>query len=727
MSSKSIARPSRVSISLVLASTALIVGTFAATTLAGGDETPPTVSVISPNGGESINANTNVNIFWSATDDSGVLNVDVEVSDDGGTTWRLTASNISNTGSVKIFFPNRPGPNTLLRISATDFFGNVGSDISDAPFTVVSPPGGTVGTTLRDFDMPGTQPLEAGFIDSPLTCAGCHGNYNAATEPYRNWQGSMMAVASIDPLFLACLTVANQDAPDSGDLCIRCHVPNAWLQGRSIPTDGSAITDDDRVGVSCDFCHRMVDPFFNPGVSPAVDQDILNDLQFAPSNLGIGKYVIDPAAIRRGPFPDADLGHEIIVSPFHQESSLCATCHDVSNPAYEPDGNGNWVANLDAPAADFSPHSVFPIERTYSEWLNSDYNTPTGVFAPQFGGNKDFVASCQDCHMRDITGQGCAFPETPVRTNLPLHDLTGGSTWLPALIPDLYPDLFGVVNEAALLAGIDRARYMLQNAASLNVTQQGALLQVRITNETGHKLPTGYPEGRRMWINVQFRDSNGVLVGESAAYDPNTGVLTEDPAAKIYEAKLGFDQALADQLNATAQPTFHFVLNNKVYKDNRIPPRGFTNAAFEAFGAAPVAATYTDGQYWDDTFYLLPASAVSAEVTVYYQSTSKEYVEFLRDENFTDNTGIDMFNLWNDNGKCPPELMVSDTIALLPPPLLGDADGDGNVDLDDFPAILDCLQGPIMPFPTGCGGGDFNFDADVDLADFAEFATLFGP
>ena len=42
------------------------------------------------------------------------------------------------------------------------------------------------------------------------------------------------------------------------------------------------------------------------------------------------------------------------------------------------------------------------------------------------------------------------------------------------------------------------------------------------------------------------------------------------------------------------------MLNNVVVKDNRIPPRGFTNAAFEAFDGAPVGATYADGQYWDD-------------------------------------------------------------------------------------------------------------------------------
>ncbi len=63
---------------------------------------------------------------------------------------------------------------------------------------------------------------------------------------------------------------------------------------------------------------------------------------------------------------------------------------------------------------------------------------------------------------------------------------------------------------------------------------------VRLTNETGHKLPSGYPEGRRTWVNVKAFDSNGSLVYESGAYDPNTGILTEDEDAKIYLIKPGF-------------------------------------------------------------------------------------------------------------------------------------------------------------------------------------------
>jgi hypothetical protein len=158
-----------------------------------------------------------------------------------------------------------------VRAVATDNAFNTNQDDSDAVFTIESPPGGIAPTTLRDFDQPGSQPFEAGILNPPAACAVCHGGYDPAVEPYGNWQGSMMAQASFDPLFKANMAIANQDAPDSGDLCLRCHLPRGWLQGRSVPTDGSQMLATDRSGVSCDFCHRLVDPFYDPGQNPAED------------------------------------------------------------------------------------------------------------------------------------------------------------------------------------------------------------------------------------------------------------------------------------------------------------------------------------------------------------------------------------------------------------------------------------------------------------------------
>jgi len=310
-----------------------------------------------------------------------------------------------------------------------------------------------------------------------------------------------------------------------------------------------------------------------------------------------------------------------------------------------------------------SPHSAGVVERTYSEWLASAYNSPTGVYAPQFAGNKTngMVSICQDCHLRDVAGYGCntnVIPEAPYRDDLPLHDMTGGSTWVPGLLTNLYP---GEVNAAAIQAGIARSIYILQNAATLAVADADSQLKVTVTNECGHKLPTGYPEGRRIWLNVKFYDEAMTLLGESGAYNSTNGVLTRDAEAKIYEVHPGIDTNISGFLGLDAEPTLHFVLNNKIYEDNRIPPRGFTNANFEPFGGLPVGHSYADGQYWDDSLYTLPPGTTRAEVKLYYQSTSKEFVEFLRDENRTTSHGQMMYDLWATNGMCPPTLMAQST------------------------------------------------------------------
>ena len=687
------------------------------TPVVGVDTTPPSVTVVAPNGGDTLTGNSAESVQWTATDASGVASVDIFLSDDDGATYRQIARSLTNSGAFTWYPANRPGTLMRIRVVATDNAANVGDDVSDAAFTIVSPAGGLAPTTLRDFDMPGSQPFEGGVINQPTTCAVCHGNYDVNVEPYRNWQGSMMAHASRDLLFEACMTIGNQDAPDSGDLCLRCHIPNGWLQGRSVPTDGSQMLASDKVGVSCDLCHRMVDPIFDAELNPAEDAGILAALSMPASEFGNGMFTIDPTGTRRGPFVDATSGHPILVSLYHREAAICGTCHDVSNTAFHKASPGVYTPNtFDEMAADFSAHNLLPIERTYSEWFYSEYNTPQGVYAPEFGGNKDIVATCQDCHMRDVTGRGCILPSAPIRNDLPLHDMTGGSTWLPAQLSTLYP---GEVDATALQAGIVRARYMLQNAALLAVDQVGSQLKVTVTNNTGHKLPTGYPEGRRMWLNVKFYDATMALIGESGAYNTTTGELTLDAAAKVYEANPGLDEVTAPLVGVSPGESFHFVLNNKVFKDNRIPPRGFENANYDLFGGTPVGATYADGQYWDDTLYAPPAGAVSADVTLYYQSTSREFVEFLRDANTTNTKGQQMYDLWNNNGKCPPEIMAQTTIAL-DVVLVGDIDADGDVDLTDADLFAGALVG-TNPDSEQVSRSDINGDTRADGLDIQGF------
>ena len=690
----------------------------------GSDVTPPDVTVIVPDGGEDLLANSPTTVEWIAGDASGIAAINLFVSLDNGVTFKPIALAIPNSGSHTWFPGNRPTTEAIIKVVAIDNAFNQGEDTSDSVFTISSPPGGAAPTTLRDFDQPGTQPFEAGILNPPEACAVCHAGYDPTVEPFHNWEGSMMSQASIDPIYLANMTIANQDAPDSGDMCLRCHFPRGWLQGRSVPTDGSAMLETDKSGVSCDFCHRLVDPIYDPLASPAEDAGILAALTFPPITFGNGMAVVDPTGARRGPFQDANTGHPVLVSPFHREAALCGTCHDVSNPAFEKDENGDYMPNaFDAAATDFSATKLLPVERTYSEWLNSAFNSQDGIYNPVLGGNKSFVSTCQDCHMKDVTGYGCNFGTPPLRDDLPLHDMTGGSAWLASVLGTLHPDK---VNEAALQDGILRSRQLLANAATVEAVQSEDELVVTVTNHTGHKLPTGYPEGRRVWINVKFFDSGSNLLSESGAYDPATGVLTHDHDVKIYEVEPALDSLTAPLAGEPEGPSFHFVLNNTVHKDNRIPPQGFTNAAFATFGGSPVGYSYEDGQYWDETTYHIPPGAASAEVKLYYQSTSKEFIEFLRDKNTTDGLGQVMYDLWNDNGKCPPELMDQEQLTLTVSYDPTDFDQDGDTDAAD----LAIMMGAWLSTPAD---GNWNaacnlYDADsiINLHDFAIFAHEWG-
>jgi len=549
----------------------------------------------------------------------------------------------------------------------------------------------TAPSTIEDVFFPGSQDGDSGRFESPDRCRRCHGDYDIEVEPFFNWSGSMMAQAARDPLYEACLTITNQDVPGGGDLCIRCHSPEGWLRGRSIPTDGSALTDADMEGIHCDFCHRLVKPT-NPGTNPYPQDQIYTDntwpsdhrylgsIDSLPTMSGNGMYIVDSDDTQRGPFVDAGSRHDYFYSPFHSESALCGTCHDVSNPLYDRQLDGSYTPNAFAYSApSYNTYDLFPVERTYSEWLMSEYNTPTGVYAPQFGGNKAYVYTCQDCHMKDITGVAADRRQARFRHDIPHHDMTGGNTFIPGIIAEMYPT---DVNALALESGEVRARNMLQMAASMDVTltdMEGHFsLTVRVSNETGHKLPSGYPEGRRIWIHVVAEDVAGSVIYESGNYDYNTGTLTQDAHAKIYEIKPGIDNLMAGITELPEGPSFHFLLNNRIFFDNRIPPRGFTNAAFESIQSPPVGYSYADGQYWDDTQYILPLTTDSIKVTLFYQTLSKEYVEFLRDENVTNEAGNILYNLWDTHGKSTPEPMNKISLSAIQ-----DSDGDGIRDSRD--------------------------------------------
>jgi len=525
-----------------------------------------------------------------------------------------------------------------------------------------------------DFTPHGTQPGLAYSLYGSDDCAGCHGAGGTATSsafrPHPTWAGSMMANATRDPLFFAALDIANNDVPGVGDYCLRCHTSSGWYGGHVVKAgygqpdndiatgaaacllEGSYDAPDaysDYSGLGCHFCHRNMDQGPAGQALPGNGAAWLED----DDCNGAGE------PCRRGPYnytSGAEPPHAWKYSSFHTESAMCGQCHDVTTP---DTANGPLKTLKLANGTDTGV--PFPIERTFSEWQRSAFSNPVAG------------KTCQACHMptsEDPNATACTLGGYPNRSgNLPVHAFAGGNTWVPGIIKGEYADTSaipgswqGIGRQDSFDQTITWARQMLQSSASIETSVSGYVapgastpgsmsLQVKVTNLSGHKLPSGYGEGRRMWLNVQVRDASGTLVAESGAYDPATATLTSDSQARVYEVLQGIwnhdGDGACDVDDANGKPMFHFVLNDCIAKDNRIPPLGFTPASADdpnGYEVRPVGAVYPETAPGSGTLvnydkvpysFAIPAGhegpfAVTAQL--YYQTSSREYIEFLRDE-----------------------------------------------------------------------------------------------
>jgi hypothetical protein len=608
-----------------------------------------------------------------------------------------------------------------------------------------------------EIQQPGTQPGEARNLESPDKCDNCHGGYNTTTEPAYNWRGSMMAQATRDPLFWATVAIAEQDFDGAGDFCIRCHTPDGWLGGRSTPTDGSRLASSDANGVTCDFCHKLTNPNGAEWNGFQAAPFIAND-GGSPANgfYGSGMYVLWTSNDKLGPYFDAAAKHKSLPSLFHRQSEFCGTCHDVSNPAVGDLAHNNGRQPTSGPVASSGipgspvetkaafrnfPYQYGVVERTFSEHMSSampktlvsSYTQlpadlragaikaayESALVAGRGGDYEDGAPryfTCQTCHLRPITGQGCN-KNPPVRRDLPLHDMTGGNYWVPDAIE--YLNARGLLRAgngmsatqlAALRDGRTRALKQLSSAATLSVSGT----TVKVVNLTGHRLISGYPEGRRMWLNVKWYDDDGVLVREDGRYGDLTVLLDGTPievrtllepaTTRVYEAHngmtqewaaqllalgqsaslpLGYDRTtgavtrtlgeLAAQAPGTSHQTFRFVLNNTVKADNRIPPYGMRYDEAAKRNALPEPATQYGNpgpggmyRYWDEVPLAPPAGAAYATVDLLYQPTSWEYIQFLylantRENVFLGAEGVNLLDAWLNTGMAEPYVMASTT------------------------------------------------------------------
>jgi len=99
----------------------------------------PGVYLRSPNGGATYNPGQAVNVDWISDDDIGVTSVDVQLSNNNGTSWITLASNVADTGSFVWTVPANGTTQGKFRVVARDVDGRTGSDSSDTTFTINAP------------------------------------------------------------------------------------------------------------------------------------------------------------------------------------------------------------------------------------------------------------------------------------------------------------------------------------------------------------------------------------------------------------------------------------------------------------------------------------------------------------------------------------------------------------------------------------------------------------
>ena len=528
--------------------------------------------------------------------------------------------------------------------------------------------------TLDDFDhtVPHNPSFKSTHFSGSQNCAQCHdGISDTSTNPdtdvsiVKAWQGTMMANASIDPLYLAKVASEVKRNPNFKDViedkCSRCHMPMANVEanfaGDTISMSGDGFLNPDNIhyneakdGVSCTLCHQ-----------------IENDPKLGTDEGFSGKFVIadneDNNRIAYGPYPNPLTGpmtndnFNINFIPTYsthiEDSKLCASCHNLDTPVIDAQGNLNGLT--------FSEQAV------YTEWEFSDFNT---------------TKSCQECHMPTTEGSVILSTSgnnlTP-RPNFHQHKFLGANTYMLEIIKNNRTQLGAIADETAFNESITNTRQFLKAAADVNITdvsfENGTLeFSVLVSNHSGHKFPTSLPS-RRAWLHVTVTNTENQTIFESGAFNSNGQIVGVDDNTEAYEEHHEkIDEASEVQVyepimvDTDGNLTYTFMQASSYVKDNRILPLGYkdnTPSNAQPYGEARDDDDFVGGS--DTVDYVvsgLPDSDYSIVVTLQYQTMSYGFAQDLYKD--VDLTAVALMKALDDTTTNHFETISTDTASTLP-------------------------------------------------------------
>jgi len=371
--------------------------------------------------------------------------------------------------------------------------------------------------------------------------------------------------------------------------------------------------------------------------------------------------------------------HPTVKVDYQSSSEFCGACHELTVPL----GTG------------------MPEQRTYTEWKYSDWGTDINKDGTVGKTDASLAVAvgdkrCQDCHMPKNKHEysdaaPVALNPDPLFTGYfpygkdrnpdggtAFHKFAGANLNLPQMMKVLYPEVdLEIVgaptgNDTRLFPGMmsdrstmwDRAtrntQLSLREAVSIDASipvevESGVYeVKVKVTNNTGHRVPSGYPDGRRLWVHLNVVDRLGNSVFESGEYDAATATLHDSRATTttidsadqvmVYEKVTGSDAD--DDGGYVESPD---LLNPVVVFDNRIPPSGFDKTAYEAAGVKFIAYSMEPGitgvtpatdmdrfsSNVDTLTYRFnadPGMNLAAVAKLQYQSQTREFMEMLKDK-----------------------------------------------------------------------------------------------
>ncbi len=455
-------------------------------------------------------------------------------------------------------------------------------------------------------------------------CAGCHGHDElgiAMVAPegedvnvVDDWRSSMMANSARDPFFLAKVEHEGLVNPGIKEQmehnCLKCHAPQAVFEQQLLGNppftmaqfDTSVMAHD---GVSCLACHMQ-----NPD---SAGRHFSGNLHFDSARVW-GPYTdeqINPAIMQYFVNYTPDQGSHIL------DGRACAGCHTAINQPVDLQGNATGTSFFE--------------QTMWQEYVNSVY----------YGTQQN----CRSCHMPRIQDPVILASEYIFlngQSPFGKHHLTGGGSFMLKLMRDNIDALDIPATAAQFDSTLARTDRTLKASVEMDLvvadrTADTLFLDVGLTNITGHKFPSGFPN-RRAFVQVValtatgdtlFRsgtwDSTYEVHGHDPLYEPHHQVITSNDQVQIYEMVMG---DVDFNVTTTLLRAVHKL------KDNRLAPIGFstTHNSYDTVRIAGLAVSDPDfnqdaggqeGNGGDIVHYHIPLhghpGAVEVRASVFFQ------------------------------------------------------------------------------------------------------------